>query len=216
MITGKVGRIGHGKTMRMVVEACALAKRRGAVLASNVSITPPVGVEFRLLPMDGFSEAFGALSDECHRRGVGLVLAVDEVHMIWDARRWDEMSVYDRYRLTQSRHLGIDMLWTAQFVDQVEKNIRNLTETVELLRAYPSPTLQRREAGKRPLFMIGQTFRPAAVRELSAEQDREKRLERRWYRYRRHHEALYDTDALMAPPSRRRGASGRSTASSWT
>lgn len=201
MIYGKVGRVGHGKTMRMVVEACALAVRRQAVLASNITIVPPVGIEFRLLPMDGFSEAFGALADECRQRGVGLVLAVDEVHMIWDARRWDDMSVLDRYRLTQSRKLGIDVIWTAQFVDQVEKNIRNLTEQVELLRAYPSPSLDRRERGKRPWFMRGQTFRPAAVRELVAEQDRDKRMGSAWYRYQRSHEALYDTDALLPPPT---------------
>jgi hypothetical protein len=209
VIYGKVGRIGHGKTMRMVVEACALAKRRDAILASNITITPPVGVEFRLLPMDEFSESFGELTDECQAAGRGIVLAVDEVHMIWDARRWEEMSVYDRYRLTQSRHLGIDVFWTAQFVDQVEKNIRNLTEQVELLRAYPAPTIDRRERGQRPWFMVGQVFRPAAVRELVAEQDKDKRLERHVYRYRRDHELLYDTDALMPPPrveARRRRA----------
>lgn len=201
MIYGKVGRIGHGKTMRMVVDACALAKRRRAMLASNIFIAAPEGVEFRLLPMDGFSEAFGELSDECRERQIGLVLAVDEVHMIWDARRWDEMSVFDRYRLTQSRHLGIDVFWTAQFVDQVEKNVRNLTEEVELLRAFPAPSIDRRERGKRPWFMVGQVFRPAAVRELSAEQDKDKRLQRHFYRYKRWDERLYDTDALMPPPA---------------
>lgn len=199
--------------MRAVVEACALAKRRGAVLASNIGITPPAGVEFRLLPMDGFSEAFGQLADECRQRSVGLVLLVDEVHMIWDARRWDEMSVFDRYRLTQSRKLGIDVFWTAQFVDQVEKNIRNLTEEVELLRAIPSPSLTRREAGKRPWLMRGHRFRPAAVRELTADQDREKRLGSAWYRYNRSHEAMYDTDALLAPP---RGVGRRKPAQGWT
>lgn len=200
VIYGKVGRIGHGKTMRAVVEACALAHRRGAILASNITVTPPAGIEFRLLPMDGFSEAFGYLADECQERGLGLVLLVDEVHMIWDARRWDDMSVFDRYRLTQSRKLGIDVYWTAQFVDQVEKNLRNLTEEVELLRAYPNPTLERRERGKRPWFMRGQRFRPAAVRELASDVDRDKRLGSALYRYRRDHEALYDTDALLPPP----------------
>jgi len=212
VIYGKVGRVGHGKTMRMVVEACQLAKRRGAILASNITIVPPVGVEFRLLGMDEFSEALGRLTDECQERKRGLVLAVDEVHMIWDARRWDEMSVFDRYRLTQSRHLGIDVIWTAQFVDQVEKNLRNLTEEVELMRAFPSPSLARRERGKRPLFMVGQVFRPAAVRELVAEQDRDKRMARHFYRYRRDHEVLYDTDALMPPPR----VQARRRSSSWS
>lgn len=200
MIHGYVGRMGHGKTMRMTVDASLEAKRRGALLASNITIVPPVGVEFRLLPMEGFAEAFGNLVDECREREIGLVLAIDEVHMVWNARRWDEMTLYDQYMLTQSRHLGIDVFWTAQYVDQVEKTIRNITEDVLMLRAFPKPTNARFERGKRPWFIVGQRFRPAAVRELAAEQDRDKRLERIFYRYRRTDEERYDTMALLPPP----------------
>jgi Zonular occludens toxin (Zot) len=228
MIFGKVGRIGHGKTMRAVVDAIELAQLRGAVLAANIKVRPPDGLEFVLLPMDGFSGALGELLDDCRRcdvcQGVnewgdvphgqpgcerrGIVVLVDEVDTIWDAREWQDMSKLDRFRIKQSRKLGCDLIWTAQFVDQVEKGLRNITEEVELLRAVPSPTIHRRERGKRPWLLMGQRFRPGAVRELAATVDPDKRMGRTWHRYRRRHEDWYNTDELVRPaempPPRRR------------
>jgi len=86
-----------------------------------------------------------------------------------------------------------------EFVDQVEKSIRNITEEVELLKAIPSPSITRREAGKRPWLIRGQRFRPGAVRELVGEADKDKRLGSAWHRYRREHETLYDTDQIILP-----------------
>jgi zonular occludens toxin Zot len=228
LIYGKVGRIGHGKTMRAVVDAVELADRRGVPLATNIRIRRPSGGEVVSLPMDGFSARLGDLLDdlqscdrcelldrwgdtlhggpECDRRG--LVLLVDEVDTIWDAREWADMSKLDRFRIKQSRKLGCDVIWTAQFVDQVEKSLRNITEEVGLMRAYPNPTLSRRERGKRPWFLIESRFRPGAVRELTAAPDSDKRLGRTWHRYRREHELMYNTDELVRPdelaPTRRR------------
>lgn len=195
MIHGKVGWVGHGKTMRAVVQAVDIARVRSAVLASNIAITvPELGVPFVQLPMEAAGlGGLDELIERCRSDRVGLVLLVDEVHMIWGAREWAEMGKIARYRLTQSRKLGIDVIWTAQFTDQVEKNIRELTETVELLRAFPSPTLERRESGKRPWGFRGATFRPGH------EGNPDKRLGRNWYRYRREHEAWYDTDELVTP-----------------
>lgn len=208
MIYGKVGRIGHGKTMRAVVDAIELADRRGVVLASNITVNRPGEGETVTLPMDGFSDALGVLIDECYAEKRGLVVLVDEVDTIWDAREWADMSKLDRFRIKQSRKLGVDVIWTAQFVDQVEKSLRNITEEVGLMRAYPNPTISRREAGKRPWFLIESRFRPGAVRELTASPDSDKRLGRAVHLYRRRHELLYDTDELVrpsadAPPVRR-------------
>lgn len=219
MIYGKVGRIGHGKTMRAVVDAVSMADRRGVPLASNIRVRRPSGGEVILLPMDGFSTSLGELLDglfacnrctdldqwgdishggiDCERSG--LVLLVDEVDTIWDAREWADMSKLDRFRIKQSRKLGCDVFWTAQFVDQVEKSLRNITEEVGLMRAYPNPTLARRERGKRPWFLIESRFRPGAVRELTASPDSDKRLGRDVHRYRREHELLYNTDELVRP-----------------
>lgn len=206
MIYGKVGRLGHGKTMRMVVEGISLCRLRGGLLgrcwlAANITVRPPEGMVFRLLPMDGFSDALVGLITEANDAGVGLVVLVDEVDTVWDAHQWQSMKVTDRYMLKQSRKMGADLIWSAQFVDQVEKSIRNITEEVELLRAIPSPTIRRREAGKRPWLIRGQRYRPGAVRELVGEADKDKRLGSSWRRYRREHEGFYDTDEIILPPA---------------
>jgi hypothetical protein len=207
MIYGKVGRLGHGKSMRMVVEGIDLCRLRGGLedpprcwLASNIRVNAPPGMVFRQLPMVQFSEAVADLLAETRALQIGLVLLVDEIDEVWGAADWQDVSRGDRHRIKQSRKYGADLIWTAQFVDQVEKSIRNITEEVGLCRAYPSPTIARRESGKRPLLIREQRYRPAAVRELNAEQDRDKRLGAKWHRYRREHEGLYDTDEIIVPP----------------
>jgi len=204
MIYGKVGRLGHGKSMRMVVDGLQLlamrSKRRPCWLASNVLVKVPEGVVFRQLPMDTFSESLADLMAEARAQGVGLVVLVDEIDEVYGATDWQSMSRGDRHRIKQSRKYGVDLIYSAQFIDQVEKSIRNVTEEVELLRAYPAPTVTRREAGKRPWVIRGQKFRPGAVRELTAEPEKDKRLGSAWHRYRREHEALYDTDEIIVPP----------------
>lgn len=217
MIYGKVGRLGHGKTMRGTVESIELCKLRGGLddpprcwLASNIRVNVPAGMVFRQLSMDAFSEAVASLLDEARALHVGVVVFVDEVDEVWDSHHWQQMSREDRHRIKQSRHYGADLIWTAQFVDQVEKSIRNITEEVELLRAVPNPTIARREhrrkdgtpAPRRPWFIRGKTYRPAAMRELGHDDDRQKRIRARWLRYRQEHELLYDTDEIIVAPVR--------------
>lgn len=212
MIYGKCGGLGDGKSMRMVVDGLELVIQRGAKegrcwLAANMLVNVPEGVKFFLLPMDGFSAALAALMAHALDEGVGLVVLVDEIDTVWDARDWQNMRRSDRYRIKQSRKYGVDFFYSAQFLDQVEKSIRNVTTEVELVRAYPRPTLARRDhrdkngeaAPKRPWLIRGQRFRPAAVREITGAPDKEKRLGSAWHRYRRDHELLYDTDEIIIP-----------------
>jgi hypothetical protein len=205
VIYGKVGRLGHGKTMRAVVDGIDLCKLRGGLkgrcwLASNIKISPPPGIRFVQLPMDDrFSQALGELMALTLEEKVGLVVVVDEVDEVWGAADWQTMRKQDRHRIKQSRHYGCDLILTAQYVDQIEKSLRNIMEEVELVRAYPSPTTARFEAGRRPWLIRGQRFRPAAVRELGATLDKDKRLGATWHLYRRAHEALYSTHELVTP-----------------
>lgn len=204
VIFGKVGGLGHGKSMRMVVDAINHTLLRGGVdgrcwLASNIKIAPPEGVRFIHLPMDGFSAALANLMAAAQGAGVGLVVAVDEIDTVWDAHEWQAMRKGDRYRIKQSRKYGCDFFFSAQFVDQIEKSLRNITEEVELVRAWPPPSLRRREAGKRPWVIRGQRFRPGAVREIIGTPDKDKRLGATIHRYRREHELLYDTDEIIMP-----------------
>jgi len=206
VIYGKVGRLGHGKSMRMVVDGVNLCTLRGGLapaprcwLASNIKVNVPDGMRFDQLPMDGFSSALGDLMSRSLAEGVGLVVLVDEVDTVWDAHEWQSIRKSDRYRIKQSRKYGSDVIWSAQFVDQVDKGLRNVTEEVELVRAWPNPSISRREDGKRPLFIRGQRFRPGAVREIIGDVDKDKRLGSTIHRYRREHELLYDTDEIIVP-----------------
>lgn len=205
MIYGYVGRLGHGKSMRMVVDGLALhdlrAKRRETWIAANILVRPRnADVNVIQLPMDGFSEALADTMSEARAKGAGLVVMVDEIDEVYGATDWQNMSRGDRHRIKQSRKYRCDLLYTAQFIDQVEKSIRNVTETVELVRAFPSPSLMRTEAGKRPWLIRGQLFRPGAVRELTAEPDKDKRIGSVWHRYHKADEALYDSDEIIIPP----------------
>ena len=192
--------------MRMVRDGLDLLRLRGGYadpvrcwLVSNIAVNAGAGSVGYQLPMDGFSEALASVMSAALAAEVGLVVLVDEVDTVWDAHEWQAMRKGDRYRIKQSRKYGADLIWSAQFVDQVEKSIRNITEEVELVRAYPSPSIARRESGKRPWFIRGQRFRPGAVRELVGEADKDKRLGSSWHRYRRADESTYDTDEILMP-----------------
>lgn len=186
--------------MRMVVAARAQAIKRNAIFGSNLTIACPPELEFVLLPMDGFSKELRKLISRTRKEHRALVLAISEVDTVWDAREWQRTPRADRYLLKQSRHLGLDLYWDCQFTDQVEKGLRNITEQVTLMRAYPDPTLERFEAGKRPWLFREQRYRPGAVRDLmSTKIDPDVRLGASWVRYRREWEALYDTLAILMP-----------------
>jgi len=187
--------------MRMVVDARVLAarrcRRRPTVLVSNIGIVPPAGVPFVRLPQDGFVDAFCEAVIEADARNLGMVVAIDEVNDVLAAQNWAKVSDSVRAAFTQSRHYGVDVFWTAQFVDQVEKGVRNVTEEIELVRAFPTPTIEKFERGDRPLLIIGQRYRPGAVRELLASPPPERRMGRAIHLYRREHESWYDTRAIL-------------------
>jgi len=96
--------------------------------------------------------------------------------------------------VAQGRRLRVDLIYTAQFIDQCDKTIRELTEVAHKVRAWPSPTILGRETGRRPWLMWTSTYRPAQVDQV------EKRLGREWRVYRRRRERDYDTDEFVLPP----------------
>ncbi len=213
MITGYVGLIGQGKTMLAADDAIATARRRGALLASNIALRPGAGVEFVALLVgdDGLDLGqIDALVQRCKREGRGLVILIDEVGIIMPARFWQSFPIGLMFVLSQSRKLALDLIWTSQDVEQVDAFLRRLTQWVYKVRSVPSPSLERREQGKRPWFMVVDKFRPAHVTGAAAD----KRLGRSWLRYRRWREGQYDTDELVHPPlalGRRRRGSGHSS-----
>lgn len=198
MLIGYIGGIGAGKTMCAVVDAAALAKRRGAILASNIKVVVPE-VECRQLPIgrDGIDVgALEALMEESRARKIGIVLLVDEIGAIFPARAWAKFPVSVMFAVSQSRKLRVDWFYTSQDVEQVDAYIRRLTNFVYLVKSIPSPSIDRQERGKRPWFFRLTQWRPTSVG------GKDKRLGASWRRYHREDEALYDTDELVRPAAR--------------
>jgi hypothetical protein len=201
-----VGLIGNGKTMLAVDAARQLAKRRGAVLASNIWIEPPAGVPFVQLSVgeDGLSVAqMEQLMDDARASGRGCVILIDEIGIIMPARFWQSFPIALMYRISQSRKYATDLLYTSQDVEDVDAYLRRKTQWVFKVRCFPSPSAERREKGRRPWLIIRTQWRPATI------EKKDKRVDRTILRYRRDREAVYDTDELVRPPSRlsrRRGS----------
>lgn len=214
MITGYVGLIGHGKTMLAVTEAREVARRRGAILAANIKIDPPAGVEFVQLSVDedGLSvEQMEGLMDAARATGRGVVILIDEIGIIMPARFWQSFPIALMYRISQSRKYATDLIWTSQDEEDVDAYLRRKTQWVFKVRAIPSPTPERREKGVRPWLILRTQWRPGKIDKP------DKRIGRSFIWYRREREAFYDTDELVRPPARlrsgRRGSRSRQSAS---
>lgn len=210
VIQGWIGLLGHGKTMLAVQQSIDLARRRNAVLASNIRLSAP-DVECVQLATgdDGLDlDQLRELVDRLRSDGRGLVLMLDEVGILMPARMWASFPVSLMMVLSQSRKLRLDLVYTSQDVEQVDAFLRRLTQWVWKVRAFPAPSLERQESGRRPLFYMVTQWRPASI-----EKDG-KRIGRSFRRYRREWEAVYDTDEIVAPAARlaRRGRSGRRAA----
>lgn len=202
MITGYTGLIGQGKTMLATVEAVNLARRRNAILASNIVVTAP-GIEFfRLSVGDEGLEGIPELLARSRAQGRGVVVLADELGIITPARFWQSgMSIDLMWTMSQSRKFGGDMIFTAQNIAQVDSFLRRLTQYVTRVRAYPRPSIERREKGQRPWVYRVQQYQPEDVDDMRPE----RRIGSGWIRYRREWESLYSTDELVRPPGHLRG-----------
>lgn len=200
MIEGFLGLMGMGKTMLGVDHSVRLAARRGSWLVSNILITPLVPlVKYVQLGTgdDGLDVVeLERLLTEAKAAKCGVVLYLDEIGILMPARFWATFPVSLMWMLSQSRKLKIDLVFSAQDIEQVDSFLRRLTQWVYRVKAFPTPTLERREAGRRPWFFVVSKWRPTKV---------DKRGEReglRRIRYRREWEGQYDTDEIVRPPAR--------------
>lgn len=214
-----VGWRGHGKSMLGVERSRRLAMARGVPLISNIWIRdePSVvrrglagrevvrpGLAVERIPMatggkkgQDYAVDVEWLVDRLWRlkvQDMGAVLFLDEMGVLFNSREWQKFPADLGYLVAQGRRLRVDLIYTAQFMDQVDKTIRELTEVAHKVRSWPSPTILGRETGRRPWLMWTSTYRPAQVDQP------EKRLGREWRRYRRRRERDYDTDEFVLPP----------------
>jgi hypothetical protein len=204
MIEGFVGLLGAGKTMLAVQHALKLARRRNAIMLSNIRVQD-AGVEFHQLPVgeDGIDlDELREWQGRAREQDRGLVLLVDEVGILMPARFWQSFPIDLIYTLSQSRKMRLDLVYTSQDIEMVDSMLRRLTQWVYQVKCMPSPTNERREAGKRPWFFIREQFRPQHVNTMGDTQRKQRRLAKSWLRYRRDWEGSYDTDELVAPAVR--------------
>lgn len=137
----------------------------------------------------------------------GLVLFMDEVGVIMPARLWKDFSVALMWVLQQSRKLSCEWIWTAQDPSFVDHQLRSLTAAVHYVKAMPPPSIWRRMRGKRPWFMFVSSYTPGNAPRANGEGVRkDKRIGRRFVRYRRRWEASFDTDAVVLPSRHLKGA----------
>jgi hypothetical protein len=204
-ILGIVGRKGHGKTMNGVRVACDMAVLDGLLLCSNIAIIPPAGVEFEQIDMgEGWPERLARLAYAVaegyavRRDGTryhGLVFFLDEAGLMLNAREWKSFPSVLVWLFSQCRKFKAEMIWTAQWVEMVDAVLRGMTDEVWTVAAWPGPTEGKRRRGKRPWLYRVKKWRPSHVEQKDA------CLGTYWFRYHREWEGLYDTDAVVWPPS---------------
>lgn len=190
--------------MLAVERVRTLAQRRSVPVLSNIRIVPlrsepwPCGCEpFYQLRYDaeGRLDVGHAMRVMVGGRehGHGCVVLLDEAGVMFNSREWMEFPPGLGTLMAQGRKLRVDVVYTSQFIDQVDKTLRELTEVAHKVRAWPAPTVLGRETGRRPLLLIVSSYRPANV------DNPEKRLGRSVLLYRRKRERWYDTDELVMP-----------------
>jgi hypothetical protein len=141
---------------------------------------------------------------------------LDELGIIAPARWWQSFPPDLLLQLSQGRKLRADFTYTSQHEDMVDTLVRRLSERVYKVRSIPGPSVERREAGKRPWWFVVTEWLPGTV------DKKDRRVGRSFVRYKREWESWYDTDEVVRMPGRLRGrgASGRGEStrpgSSWS
>jgi len=137
----------------------------------------------------------------------GLVLLMDEVGVIMPARLWKDFSVALMWVLQQSRKLSCEWVWTAQDPAFVDHQLRSLTAAVHYVRSLPPPSIWRRSKGKRPWLLLVSSYTPGSAPRANGDgEKKDKRIGRRFVRYRRSFEAAFDTDGVVLPSRHLKGA----------
>lgn len=114
---------GSGKTLFMVRD-CVEWMRAGFTVASNLKIRDAYS-GCSSIPCRSWLEMLELTVDH-KRRGVPLIIALDEIHTLCDAREWALTPQWWRDMMSQKRHHGMGLIGTTQALSQVEKRLRSL------------------------------------------------------------------------------------------
>lgn len=126
VIMGFVGRRGDGKTLAMTAALLRASQFQRTIFA-NYGLHFP-GQEPSYIPLTADMVSDFAKSDS------GLIdaaIGIDEIHVWLDSRmHGTKRNRVASYMLTQTRKRSVDVMYTTQFLHQVEKRVRDNTDVV--------------------------------------------------------------------------------------
>jgi len=120
MVQGYTGLPGSGKTYLLAKRASEAMKKKR-----------PVYANFGLAG----AKHYAKLNDVFEvRKGVILV---DEINLVCPSRFWNKFPPELAYFWSQTRKMELDIFWTAQHIDRVDKIIREISNYVWWCRQFP-------------------------------------------------------------------------------
>lgn len=124
MVEGFTGLPGSGKTYWLTKIATERRKKEPDL---------PIWANFHLGISDtnyfqNLSEVFGVRK--------GLIL-VDEINLVCPSRWWNKFPPQLAYFWSQTRKFGLDIYWTSQHIDRVDKIIREISNYVWWIKTLP-------------------------------------------------------------------------------
>jgi len=198
VIIGVTGLLGAGKTAWATSQVVAAAAKHGYMLASNIKLTPPDGVEFVQLPtgQDGFDlDALYELRVRAREQRTGLILLLDEVGILLPARFWASFPVPLLQFFVNSRKLHVEVWWISQDEGDVEVSLRRRTQYVFKVRRIPAPKILDPKI-RRPWLLIVTQWQVGQVGK------KDKRISRSLVRWRTAWESWFDTDEIVEAAER--------------
>lgn len=110
-----------------------------------------------------------ALLEDAAARQLRAVVLVDEAGVVLPARFWAKMDPRVLTFLQQRRKVGagVDLLWTAPHVDDVDKMVRQVTQVVWACRRIGGSEYSH-DGGRPPRLFVAKAFHPLAVGKAKA------------------------------------------------
>jgi hypothetical protein len=83
-----------------------------------------------------FYEQDGCQVRGFRRGGRGVLYMLDELHLFFNAREWAKTGKGALYYLSQHRKCGDDVIWVTQFIENVDKQFRSVTQDFTYVRNF--------------------------------------------------------------------------------
>lgn len=173
------GEIGSGKSLFQLFYALEMAERKEKQLVFNFPVNREAIREYALMmgykwivnlvDFGGISE-FHAPKNLSTLMKPNAVVCVDEAGVLLNSRSWKDTPKAFLADLCQSRKRDIDFIWSAQFAEQVDSQMRMLTQywvVASGLTYYHKPSRLPRLYYKRYYFMSASQHNRYCVKPVS-------------------------------------------------